>query len=350
MAIDWSIKWTISQIVDLSDTTDASDAYSSVYYLMMPGDNRAHTWRITVYDKGEPVDLSPYKVFAYFVRLDGTTVVLEGAVVDTNVIEVVLTKECYAFPGALRGNVRLSATNGSVISLATRLFRVRESNSTSIVDPGHIYDTAEQLMTRITALEDRVYNESQTDEYGTIMAVLNAISAYGSTYMNSQSLAVADTTFKYIATAPTYVRRSGAIVCLNGILELDANVGSIPATDYDLFTLPEWARPTETISIRRPTSVMGFLFEFNVATNGKVTMGRRCHYGDEGATSYEPHRKTIGTQTVYYPIHAVWIAADAATYSEQIAGDIEHLEQIVSDSNSISYGTYSNGTVTIHNT
>ncbi len=89
--------WIISQTVDLAAGTEAMSASPRV--LMVPGDDLGHVWTITVLRGGVAVALSG-TVYAYFTRLDGTTVVVEGAISD-NVITVALTSGCYLCPGAL---------------------------------------------------------------------------------------------------------------------------------------------------------------------------------------------------------------------------------------------------------
>ena len=143
--------WLIEETVDISRAPNAQN-YAAVRHLLIPGDNLAHTWKLTVNRSGSAYSLSGYTAYAEFLRPDGATVVLEGAI-SANTITIAFTSACYEYPGAMRALVRVANAAGRVTTLTQRLFRVQSGTTDSIVDPGHIFDTAAALEDRVAAAE-----------------------------------------------------------------------------------------------------------------------------------------------------------------------------------------------------
>lgn len=137
--------WTIRQTIDLENPAargDRGPGQSEV--LMVEGDCRAHVWEITVLRGGAAADLSGCTVAASFVRQDGETVAVNGAV-SGNVASAVLAQECYAIRGALKGIFRIVSGSGDVVSTSVMHFMVQGGPTDQIIDPGEVIPSYEQV-------------------------------------------------------------------------------------------------------------------------------------------------------------------------------------------------------------
>jgi len=142
--------WVIRQAVDLSRGVEAASVWPNA--LMLAGDHMAHTWRVSVTDKGVPVPIAD-NVSGLFERADGNTVYLQGKAAG-NVAEVTLTQQCYAIPGELRALMRVGDTDGRVLSLILTIFRVGPGPSDQIVDPGDVIPSLDELLALIGKMEE----------------------------------------------------------------------------------------------------------------------------------------------------------------------------------------------------
>lgn len=144
--------WIIEQTVEM--TRPIQPYTSRPVELMLPGDHLAHTWRIKCLKNGLPVDLTGYTVAGYFKRMDGNYVLISGSI-SSNTVSVTLTQECYAYPGSLRGVVRIAnAETDAVVTLADRLFFVQSAvDDGGTVDPGEVIPSLADLLAEIDAME-----------------------------------------------------------------------------------------------------------------------------------------------------------------------------------------------------
>ena len=143
-----AMQWTIDQTVDLHKGVRTPQVWPEA--LMLCGDDRAHVWRVRVLDGGAPATLTG-SVTGYFVRADGVTVSVTGALTG-NVASVVLKSGCYAADGDMAAVMRL-ASEGTVLTLATIVLPVRRVLTDSIADPEHIVPSLDALLAQITAME-----------------------------------------------------------------------------------------------------------------------------------------------------------------------------------------------------
>lgn len=143
--------WIIEQTVEMTRPTQPYT--SRPVELMLPGDHLAHTWRIKCLKNGLPVDLTGYTVSGYFKRMDGNCVLITGSI-SSNTVSVTLTQECYAYPGSLRGVVRIAnADTDAVVTLADRLFFVQSAvDDGGTVDPGEVIPSLADLLAEIDAM------------------------------------------------------------------------------------------------------------------------------------------------------------------------------------------------------
>lgn len=93
------------------------------YALMVPGENAAHVWEITVLDGKQPAALTGYTATARFERADGFMREVSGTV-SGNVARVTFDGPVYSVPGLLRGQFFVSKDT-QVIALVEAFFEVR---------------------------------------------------------------------------------------------------------------------------------------------------------------------------------------------------------------------------------
>lgn len=141
--------WLIEQRIDLRRGVQAPQVWP--HALMLRGDNNAHTWRVIVLDGGEPAQITG-NITGYFVRADGNTVVVTGEL-SGHIASVTLAQACYAIQGDLRAVMRLKVGE-STITLSALILHVRSEISDSIIDPGEVIPSLDDLLAQIDACEE----------------------------------------------------------------------------------------------------------------------------------------------------------------------------------------------------
>ena len=141
--------WLIEQKIDLRRGEQAPQVWPNA--LMLCGDNNAHTWRVTVLDDGEAAQVTG-SVTGYFVRPDGNTVTVQGSMAG-NVASVVLAQACYAQEGDVKAVMRLSTADGAKVTLAAMILPVRNVLTDSIIDPGEVIPSLDDLLAQIAIME-----------------------------------------------------------------------------------------------------------------------------------------------------------------------------------------------------
>ena len=141
--------WLIEQKIALRRGEQAPQVWPNA--LMLCGDNNAHTWRVTVLDGGEAAQVTG-SVTGYFVRPDGNTVTVQGSMAG-NVASVVLAQACYAQEGDVKAVLRLSVSTGAKVTLAALILPVRNVLTDSIIDPGNVIPSLDDLLAQVAAME-----------------------------------------------------------------------------------------------------------------------------------------------------------------------------------------------------
>ena len=139
--------WTIQHTVELSKAP--MHLYGGA--LMVPNDSLGHTWEVTVLDDGRPATLSG-NVVGYFQQNGGNYVTVSGTK-SGNVCKVTLTQECYAYPGQLRGLLRIT-DGGTTVTLADVIFVVRNNLSGDPISGGSTIPNLDQLLDEISDLRE----------------------------------------------------------------------------------------------------------------------------------------------------------------------------------------------------
>lgn len=171
--------WLIEQEIDLQRGAQAPQVWPNA--LMLCGDNNAHTWRVTVLDGGEAAQVTG-SVTGYFVRPDGNTVAVQGSMTG-NVASVVLAQACYAQEGDVKAVLRLSVSTGAKVTLAALILPVRNVLTDSLIDPGNVIPSLDDLLAQIASmeqLEDDISSAESarvTAEQGRVTAEQGRVSA-----------------------------------------------------------------------------------------------------------------------------------------------------------------------------
>lgn len=124
------------------------------------GDALAHTWRVRVLDGNVPADLSGCTCRLYFTRPqpksqegdpDIATVLIDGQAGD-GYAEATFVSSCYSQAGPVVAVLRITKDE-RVMAVARLHTWVRRDTSDSIVDPGRIIPSLEELLARIDEME-----------------------------------------------------------------------------------------------------------------------------------------------------------------------------------------------------
>lgn len=140
--------WILPQEIDLQRGAQAPQVWPDA--LIVCGDNKAHTWRVTIMDDGKPAALSG-TVTGYFIRGDNATVAVGGKLTG-NVATVTLAQSCYNVEGDMAAVMRLK-TSAGLITLAALILPVRRMITDTIVDPENIIPSLDDLLAQIERME-----------------------------------------------------------------------------------------------------------------------------------------------------------------------------------------------------
>lgn len=109
-------------------------------------DSAANLIGVEIYDNGQAAQITG-AVHGYAIREDGATVIIDGTL-SGNKASVVLPESCYTVVGRLSVVVKVGTlTVGAVTS------NVYRSTTDTIVDPGHVIPSIDELLAKIAACE-----------------------------------------------------------------------------------------------------------------------------------------------------------------------------------------------------
>lgn len=143
-----SNNWVINEKVDLQKGISGYTVWP--HALLIVGDKNAHKWNVTIMDGGSAADIRG-NVTAYFTRSDGDSVVVNGTL-DGNISSVTFAPECYAYEGDLKAIMRVS-DGDSIVTVSAMLFRVANAVTGSVIDPGDVIPSLDDLLAQIAAME-----------------------------------------------------------------------------------------------------------------------------------------------------------------------------------------------------
>ena len=121
---------------------------SFISRMLGEGDKNGDKYCVRIFDEDSPVNISDCSVVGYFVRQDGTTVVVEGQVLggdDHNIAVVTLPSSCYAVTGQFTLSIKVTGTNfsGTVWIIDGT---VTDTSTNTYVDPGSVISSLNQTL------------------------------------------------------------------------------------------------------------------------------------------------------------------------------------------------------------
>lgn len=170
--------WTIKKTIDLAKPPTIGRELP--YLLMVPGDENAHKWEITVLNNGQPAALTNMTASGHFLRHDNTLVTCSGgnASIQSNVVTITFRAECYNVPGGMRGAVRITGSMGT-ITLADQAFFVQPALDGQVVEDEYIPSLVELLG-----------NLDQLKQQNAIGMLLASISGLMTAYVDGETLVI----------------------------------------------------------------------------------------------------------------------------------------------------------------
>lgn len=165
---------------------DTGAARLSIRQPLATYDSNAHIFRAEITRAGETVDLTGATCIGYFVRADGVTVPIDGAV-ESNAASVTLAPSCYAVPG--RFDLAVKLTLDDVVHTVMQVNGTVEISQTdSMTSPGDGVQSFDKLAEaaskvieydlRITAVEveaDRIPDTVRVNLASTAAASFNGM-------------------------------------------------------------------------------------------------------------------------------------------------------------------------------
>ena len=196
--------WIIPFTVDLQHGSPL--VRNAAQGLMLPSDRQAHTIRVTVFNGKNAASLSG-AAMGYFCRGDGQTVVCTGSI-SGNVVTVTMAAACYAVAGPLRCVIRVqeAGSNGVGLSLVEAQFYVREATGDSVIDPGSVIPSLEDLLAELDAMREATAAAEEVLEEAEGFAEAKRIALYDKEIITQY---VADSIFS-VSNAKDEVVHAGA--------------------------------------------------------------------------------------------------------------------------------------------
>ena len=125
------------------------------------GDQDAHRFIVSCFrsTSRQPVDLTGAGVTGYFIRADQSTVVIDGKVED-NCAVLTLPAACYAKQGRFSLVIKASMS-GVIHTILWAEGAVSVSHTGTIIDPGEVVPTLDELLAQIEAMQIATNNANQ---------------------------------------------------------------------------------------------------------------------------------------------------------------------------------------------
>ena len=209
-------------------------------------DNQGNLIGVNVYDRnGDPAELQG-SVSANVLRPNGDMVSVSGSR-DRNRCSVILPQACYSYPGSVIIIIKLT-DNNSVTTLAAVAANIYQSTYDPVVDPGTIVPSIQDLIDRISAIE-----ESIPSDYTALCATVAQSFNTSTSYSPGQ----------YV------IYNNGLYLCTT------AHSGSWNASHFQSVTVgSEITKLANEIHILEPAATSGDVGKFlkvKSVANGKVT-------------------------------------------------------------------------------
>lgn len=178
--------------------TDLKSIISAKYIRgnLFSQDNMANLIGVELLENGEPANVSG-TVTANVLRADGTTVAVAGTL-SGNLASVTLPQAAYAVPGTVAIAIKLT-TGSTVTTIGAIQAIVYRTSSDTIIDPGTIIPSVQDLIAAIDAAVDSIPPDysALTAEVGSLKSAIsdiNGVISKDEIIFQQQSLAVKQTT------------------------------------------------------------------------------------------------------------------------------------------------------------
>lgn len=130
---------------------DAEIQMTPLKSLYASGDKDAHVFELTLYRGAEEIDLSGASAHGYFIRADGYTVPITGAI-SGNVVTLTLSEGCYYVVGNFNLIIKVSTAESRKSVFWGNGYVVR-SMTDAIVDEENVIPSLDELLAQIAAAE-----------------------------------------------------------------------------------------------------------------------------------------------------------------------------------------------------
>lgn len=180
---------------------DAEIQMTPLKSLYASGDKDAHVFELSLYRGTEEMDLSGASAKGYFIRADGYTVPITGAV-SGNIVTLTLSGGCYYIVGNFNLIIKVSTAESRKSVFWGNGYVVR-SMTDAIVDEENVIPSLDELMAQISAAESaaKAANQAASAANSAATSAAQAASAADANASAANSAANAATSAASTATA-----------------------------------------------------------------------------------------------------------------------------------------------------
>lgn len=169
--------------------------------LYASGDKNAHTFELSLYRGAEEIDLSGASAQGYFIRADGYTVPITGAI-SGNIATFTLSEGCYYVVGNFNLIIKVSIAESRKSVFWGNGYVVR-SMTDAIVDEENVIPSLDELLAQISAAESaaKAANQAASAANSAATSAVQAASAADTNASAANSAANAATSAASVASA-----------------------------------------------------------------------------------------------------------------------------------------------------
>lgn len=168
---------------------DAETQMTQLKALYASGDKNAHTFELSLYRGAEEMDLSGASAQGYFIRADGYTVPITGAI-SGNAVTLTLSEACYYVVGNFNLIIKVSTAEIRKSVFWGNGYVVR-STTDAIVDEKNVIPSLDELLAQIAATEAaaKAANQAASAASSAATSAAQAASAAGTNASAANSAA-----------------------------------------------------------------------------------------------------------------------------------------------------------------
>lgn len=186
---------------------DAEIQMTQLKSLYASGDKDAHIFELSLYRGAEEMDLSGASAQGYFIRADGYTVPITGAI-SGNIVTLTLSEGCYYVVGNFNLIIKVSIAESRKSVFWGNGYVVR-SMTDAIVDEENVIPSLDELLAQISAAESAAKAANQ------------AASAANSAATSARQAAIAANTNASSANSAANAAKAAAITATEAATKID---------------------------------------------------------------------------------------------------------------------------------